>query len=310
MGCCGSRPVDVDDSPAAAPAQAGRPTQQHAITSETAINPTSSTARRRTSNLEPQISRQSEETSRSRSHVSLAEHYNLPLQKPKPWASKSRRWTPSSLRRERYEFFETRVTGHREIWGALRQVAESVRENDLATAQGILDAINVTLPTGRLEEGGYDEAGNLYRVPAAVLSDPTNIAPDNEDDVETDTMVGATDLQESAKVIEEDDDLEKDTMPASPTKEEKGKAPLEKDAMRVKCRLSDRGGPDVVVPLGKTQNVGALARLVKDESDVPEHARIRVAYLGRILDERRTLQDQGWKEGQVVNVLISGVFSS
>ena len=107
--------------------------------------------------------------------MSLSEHYNLPLQKPKAWASKSRKWTPSSLRRERYEFFETRVTGRREIWDGLRQVAECVRDNDLVTAQGILDALGVTLPTGRLEEGGYDEAGNLYRLPAAVLSDPTNV---------------------------------------------------------------------------------------------------------------------------------------
>lgn len=216
------------------------------------------------------------------------------------------------------------MTGRREIWAALRQVAESVRENDLTTAQGILDAVGMTLPTGRLEEGGYDEAGNLYRLPAAVLSNPTNIQPDADDDVETDTLHVA-DTKEGDKVIE-DDELDKVTIPASPTKEEKGKAPLERDALKIKCRLSDRGGPDIVVPLGKPHNVGALVRRVRDESEVsefqlfwveincwpqvPSEARVRVAYLGRILDEKRSLQDQGWKEGQVVNILVTGVYAS
>lgn len=129
-----------------------------------------------------------------------------------------------------------------------------------------MDAAGVTLPTGRLEEGGYDEAGNLYRLPAAVLSDPTNIQPDADDDVETDTLQ-ATDTKDPAKVIE-DDDIDKDVISASPTREDKGKAPLEKDAVKIKCRLSDRGGPDIVVLLGKTQNVGALVRRVRDESEV------------------------------------------
>jgi hypothetical protein len=43
---------------------------------------------------------------------------------------------------------------------------------------------------------------------------------------------------------------------------------------------------------------------------VPSQARVRVAYLGRILDEKRSLTDQGWAEGQVVNVLITGIYAS
>lgn len=152
-----------------------------------------------------------------------------------------------------------------------------MRENDLPTAQGILDAAGVTLPTGRLEEGGYDEAGNLYRLPAAVLSDPTNIQPDvvgndEDEEVETETLQ-ATDTKEGAKVIEDEDaELDKDVVAlASPTREDKGKAPLERDAVKIKCRLSDRGGPDVVVALGKSSHVGALVRRIRDESEVSRH---------------------------------------
>lgn len=144
-----------------------------------------------------------------------------------------------------------------------------MRENDLTTAQGILDAIGVTLPTGRLEEGGYDEAGNLYRVPNALLSDPTNLQPDQEEDGagETETVVGA-DAKEPAnlKVIEDEED--KDVIVDDNVREDKGKAPVEKDAVKIKCRLSDRGGPDVVVAMGKNQNVAALIRLIREEAEV------------------------------------------
>lgn len=144
-----------------------------------------------------------------------------------------------------------------------------MRENDLTTAQGILDAIGVTLPTGRLEEGGYDEAGNLYRVPNALLSDPTNLQPDQEEDGagETETVVGA-DAKEPAKLKVLEDEEDKDVIVDDNVREDKGKAPVEKDAVKIKCRLSDRGGPDVVVAMGKNQNVAALIRLIREEAEV------------------------------------------
>lgn len=154
------------------------------------------------------------------------------------------------------------------MWAALRQVAECVREGDIPTAQGILDAVGVTLPTGRLEEGGYDQGGNLYRLPAAVLSDPSNIEPDaDEGDVEETATLQTAESRPEAKVLD-DDELEKDVVTTSPEKVDKGKAPLERDAVKVKCRLSDRGGPDVVVAVGKSTNVAALVRMVRDDSEV------------------------------------------
>ena len=121
----------------------------------------------------------------------------------------------------------------------------------------------MTLPTGKMEEGGYDEAGNLYRVSDAVLSDPTNILDEDGDDQ---TVIGTAEAKEKAKIVEEDD-VSKEVTPL-PTHEDKGKAAIDKDAMNVKCRLSDRGGPDVVVLLGRTQAVGVLNRRVRDEGDV------------------------------------------
>lgn len=39
-------------------------------------------------------------------------------------------------------------------------------------------------------------------------------------------------------------------------------------------------------------------------------ARVRLAYLGQMLNENETLLEQGWKEGHVVNALVSGIYSN
>lgn len=259
--------------------------------------------------------------------LALDEHYNLPLELPPPWRSKSRTWTQAQLARERYEFFETRITGRPEVWAALKEVCGLVRQGDRSTAQGILDAAGVTLPTGNLLEGCYDEVGNLYRIPDVVLSDPTNIINDEDtlhpdhsthrysgSDV-VDEVKGATlGVDETRASIEDDDggDDNNDNE-ASHTvgaqhkrRDEKGKAIADRDAVKVKCRLSDRGGPDVVVMLGRSQTVGTLAHMVRADVDVPSAASIRIAYLGHILDETLPLTEQGWKEGHVVNALVIG----
>lgn len=56
-----------------------------------------------------------------------------------------------------------------------------------------------------------------------------------------------------------------------------------------------------------------MQKLVLDTdtlSQVPAKAKIKIAYLGKILDDKLTLIDQGWKEGHVVNALIVGRFNS
>jgi hypothetical protein len=38
--------------------------------------------------------------------------------------------------------------------------------------------------------------------------------------------------------------------------------------MKIKCRLSDRGGSDLIVLLTKTQTVAALIRRIRDDGEV------------------------------------------
>lgn len=181
------------------------------------------------------------------------------------------------MERERVEFFETRVTGRPEIWGALKNVSELLREGELATAQGILEAAGVTIPTGNLVEGCYDEAGNLYRLPETIILDPLNVIADEttrrrdrNSNMDGDTMVGLSEAKNAALDSRQAQDVEKEKEDSEATerrREEKGKA-SERDAVKVRCRLSDRGGPDVVVLLGRNQTVGTLARRITSETDV------------------------------------------
>ena len=243
--------------------------------------------------------------SRSR-NVALGEQFNSPL-RPHVWTSK-KQWTRPELERERQDFFDTRVTGRPEIWGSLRAVVGLLAEGEIATAQGILDAAAITLTTGDLLQGAYDEVGNFYQMPEHIISDPTNVAVPAQNDAAR----GGDNAEET-----EDDETER-------RREEKGKAVLKsEDIIKVRARLSDRGGPDIVISLGKDQTVRVLIRRIQEEANVsildgrtplsycakfsiqvPGKGRIKIAYLGRILKEGDTLQSQGWRDGHVINALI------
>ncbi|KAJ5154923.1 uncharacterized protein N7500_010362 [Penicillium coprophilum] len=247
--------------------------------------------------------------SRHPPNVPLSVHYNQPVRNH-VWCSKRRTWTRGQLDRERTEFFETRVTGRPEIWAAVSTVISLIRSGDLTTAQSIIDAAGITIPTGDLCEGCYDEQGVLYRVPQCVVSDPENMVPSSsrtasedggpagyEEEPETGTLSDgklATDDASGDELISQDVERRRD---------EKGKT-SERDLIRVLARLSDRGGPDIVVSIGKGQTVGLLAKKVHQEAKLEDDRRVRIAYLGHLLNERASLVDQGWKTGHVVNALV------
>ncbi|MCJ1223673.1 hypothetical protein MMC12_000316 [Toensbergia leucococca] len=219
-------------------------------------------------------------------HIGLGEQFNSPL-RAHIWTSK-RQWTPSELSKEREEFFDTRVTGRQEVWDTLKMVVALVGEGDVQTAQGILDASGVTLPTGDLINGAYDEVGNFYQLPEHVIMNPVNIVLGSQDDI-----AKGPDIQEDT-----DDEVER-------RREEKGKGVLKSgDYVRVKARLSDRGGPDIVIQLGKEQNIRTLVRRVQEEANISGKGKVKVAYLGKILKDGETLLAQGWREGHVVNALV------
>ncbi|KAJ5082670.1 hypothetical protein N7532_011713 [Penicillium argentinense] len=248
----------------------------------------------------------SRRTSRT-ANVALNEHYNEPV-RLHIWKSKRRTWTRGQLDRERREFFETRVTGHAEVWAAISTAIELMRAGDLVTAQSILDAAGITVPTGDLCQGCYDQQGALYRLPQCIVSDPTNM-------VQTDTST-ATESQDAIEQDEDEealsdgklatDDASGDELISEDMerrRDEKGKT-SERDLIRVRVRLSDRGGPDLVLMIGKGQSVGFLARKVRQEAEISSVQSVRIAYLGCMLKEQQSLPDQGWEPGHIVNAFV------
>ncbi|KAJ1734090.1 hypothetical protein LPJ61_001247, partial [Coemansia biformis] len=87
--------------------------------------------------------------------------------------------TQQSLQRQRDEFWETAAVyeGRSEIWQALRLACES---DDQQLAQTIVESVGVTVPTGRVTDGAYDERGACYVIPQYCLSAPTNLVAAGE----------------------------------------------------------------------------------------------------------------------------------
>jgi hypothetical protein len=133
---------------------------------------------------------------------------------------------------------------------------EDGEEGGIATAQTILEAADVTLPTGDLANGAYDAFGALYSLPEWVVADPVNLVVEEDDEGEEGLMKG------NPEVVDEEEE-------AARRREEKGKAVLAAaDVISVTARLSDRGGADVTVQLGKADSVRLLTKRIFEESGV------------------------------------------
>jgi len=192
------------------------------------------------------------------------------------------------------------VTGRSEIWQALKASLEVLwsggdpGENDggLATAQMILDAAGITIPSGDLAGGAYDPFGNHYSLPESIVSDPTNMAvapPGNEDD----DKMG----DEGSEVADEEEIIRR--------REEKGKGVVnEADLIEIGAKLSDRDSLPLKVTISKQDSVRLVIQKLFEASGLQEPHHIKIAYMGKILNQGQTLQAQGWKQGHVVNALV------
>ncbi|KAF2171403.1 hypothetical protein M409DRAFT_50849 [Zasmidium cellare ATCC 36951] len=216
-------------------------------------------------------------------------------------------WTRSHLEREREAFFETRVTGRSEVWNALDIACQMIRSGELAEAQGILDAVGATVPTGkvsrgrgrdRLRGGVYDEKGALYEIPDWIVADPRDLIEDAGTEKEID---GEND-------DEDDDEDWEGGVPVDSSAEDKevvrpkgkGRAEDIGDEVKLRARLSDRG-TDVEVTLGSKQPVRIALQRIREQTGVN---RVRLVYMGKPMEEGRTLADCGWRSGQVVNAFV------
>ncbi|KAF4817280.1 Ubiquitin domain-containing protein 2 [Colletotrichum tropicale] len=293
MGCCMSRSHSGSTSPYPGPTNTG---------SARAINDSTSAAAHDRDDSPAASTTQA--SSRGRRHrqstLPLDRHINKPLRRH-VWASKSRVWTRSAINRERKDFFETRVTGRPEIWQSLHYALQVLWDpashgaaedgtNGLATAQSILDAADITLPTGDLAQGAYDQLGNYYQLNEWAVANPTNL-------VEDDATIDVADDDEGLSTRDFKDDL----AGGEETSEE-----LDEDEnLSLLARLSENGR-DVTVGFSKTDTVKIITGRILNEAGLsPTKKKIRLAFMGKLLKENLPLTEQGWTQGQVINAYVS-----
>lgn len=187
--------------------------------------------------------------------------------------------------RERTDFFDTRVSGRPEIWQTLHAALDVLWSADitscddpsdsgdehnaplaLATAQSILDAADITLPTGNLTDGAYDLLGNYYQLPAHIVSDPRNIASGDDDD--DDDRCGEAKAAEDTAAGGQVDDDEYREDEAERRRVHKGKAVVSvSDQVLAVVRLSNTAR-DLKLDVGKDEPVRSIVHRIMEESNV------------------------------------------
>lgn len=238
---------------------------------------------------------------------STAARPNAPLRAPSPlrhppWPFPNQPWTRQDLQKERRDYFDTRVSGRREVWDALEVVCDLVRQGKLVDAQSIVDAANLTCPSGRvvyerrrgrerMERGGaFDERGVLYEIPPWLVMDPTGI-----EDAVGEAADGAAEKDFGDEEEEEED-------PSGVTQDKgKGRLPDPGEMLVLRARLSNTG-VDLPVKMGAKEKVGAVVGRIRDQLGDPGD--VRLMYLGRRMETDKTLEQQGWERGHVVNALV------
>lgn len=213
----------------------------------------------------------------------MDQRINKPLRRHE-WASTKRSWSRAELDREREEFFDTRVSGRPEVWQTLKAALEvlwhaenaacpcpaaipqdEMDEHDptvaLATAQSILDAGEILLPTGDLANGAYDALGNYYQLPPQIVCDPINLVAkpearlsDSKDAVET----TAEDASGDADAHLDDDEPHN----------EKGKAVIDEDTQLVAVIRLSETSKDLKLHVGKHESVRSINRSIIEKTGV------------------------------------------
>lgn len=172
----------------------------------------------------------------------------------------------------RVEVWQTVRAALEVLWASQRDTEDEEEDGDgetgdvaLATAQSILTAAGVTLPTGNLSDGVYDGLGNWYQLPEYVIADPVDIAVDEEEE--------GTE-EETKDVIVADDGLkDEEEEEARRRREEKGKSVIDRRAqVSVVIRLSD-GAKDLKLHVGKDEAVRSIVRTVREETGVSTSSR-------------------------------------
>mmetsp|Transcript_12539 Transcript_12539/g.18937 ORF Transcript_12539/g.18937 Transcript_12539/m.18937 type:complete len:233 (+) Transcript_12539:145-843(+) len=189
--------------------------------------------------------------------------------------------TLEELQSQRIEFWESRVDGNRDMWNALRMASDAFLADDTALATAILDASNINLPNGTLEQC-FDERGHEYKVPTFCYTTPSNIG------------TGAKAMDTTA------DSLIKKNVVGRPT------------LLKVRINPGDHNlsiDTDTSISIAELKRLIHEASLVANEKDAhfkicPEK-RQRIFFLGKEMkNNQQVLEDLGFDDTRVVQIFL------
>eukprot|EP01083_Nonionella_stella_P125601 379896_1 len=178
--------------------------------------------------------------------------------------------TPTNLKKDRDEFWETRLEGRTEVWQALRL---ECGEKDHPTRKAIHRSAGLT-PFASDEHGYrhcFDEWGAKYELPTFLLRDPPNLAKEH---------------------------------PRRPS----DLPVVDGPEIRFTVRLSG-SGEDLPVVLPCTSTVAQLVDHIRERTRTVK-TRVRIVALGQRLQERLTLREYGVRHGTLLQALMTRPFES
>ncbi|KAI8918470.1 hypothetical protein DFJ77DRAFT_295457 [Powellomyces hirtus] len=212
--------------------------------------------------------------------------------------------TPTTLKRMREEFWDTApsYSGRAEIWQALRAACEAAT---LELAQAIVDSANMTVPTGKLSDGCYDELGNNYRIPLYCILEPSNMSSDPTTASSTSSsnppqLPASTPASAHAMSPLSSSHKSSHSM-ISPSVNQYLQTPI-----TITARLSV--GKDIkLVSISRDTTVAELRNMLAshpEASDRTRDANLKVFYLGRLIPDTGTVRELHLLDGGVVQVMI------
>ena len=202
----------------------------------------------------------------------------------------------------------------------MKAICES---EELELAQVIADSAGISIPTGKLTDGCYDELGNQYILPNYCLIDPSNLVENSSaNDVNQPLLSGENGTSALVK-----NDKKEESSSSLPTKNEHtqyftksedgtlitklamgagGQASVGNDNVMTTLRLSNN--KDIKIVLNKNDTIKQIMECIeKSENLDPKKNNIRIIVKGKVLVKSSKLYENLTKDSSVniVQVFIS-----
>ncbi|KAJ1565900.1 Ubiquitin domain-containing protein 2 [Nowakowskiella sp. JEL0078] len=250
----------------------------------------------------------------------LVQGGNVPL---KPWSETKythpNQLSLSELNQLRETFWDTQplYSGKSEIWQVLKVACEC---SDISAAQTYIDSAFITVPTGVLADGCYDELGNQYIIPAYCFANPINlilndgITADVDTTTATSSSNGLTQEKLSKSIIVESTSKSESNSVTSDTKTDKPQrvitslaASAGANTLGITVRLST--AKDIKMTVALNDSFSAIKKLV-EEQEKPQwdsekkKFKLRFFFMGKTVDERTKIKDTKISDGSVLQVMV------